>query len=113
MKNSFRPFNFIRTLKSRYKVGLVFFLPVMLILLVLLAVDYLCHVREIREQIELSASQLGQVTLGSFRHAMLMNDSATNAMMMRDAAAQKPVNKVWSGFEWHDPSKQRGGGDRQ
>lgn len=95
MKNSFRSFNFIRSLNLRYKVGLFFFLPVMLILLALLAVDYFRDVREIREQIEVSASQLGQVTLGSFRHAMLTNDSATIALMVQDVAAQKSIRKVW------------------
>jgi hypothetical protein len=75
--------------------GLVFLLPVPLILLALLAVDYFRDARAIREQIELSASQLGRVTLGSFRHAMLQNDAVTIAMMVREAAVQKPVKKVW------------------
>jgi signal transduction histidine kinase len=95
MKTTFAPVRFICALKLRYKVGLAFFLPVTLVLLALLIVDYQRDTRAIREQIELSASQLGYTTLSNMRHAMLMNDSEMVGNMMMDVAAQRNIQKVW------------------
>ncbi|MEW5939483.1 MAG: sensor histidine kinase [Chloroflexota bacterium] len=89
------PLHSFRSLKLRYKVGFAFFLPVTLVLLGLLGADYVRDARAVRDQIEQAASQLGQITLGNMRHAMLVNDSEMVSMMVRDVAAQETVEKVW------------------
>ena len=101
------------SLKLRYKVGLAFFLPVTVALLSLLSVDYLRDTRALRDQVELSASQLGQVALGNMRHAMLINDSAMVAQMVQDVAAQETVQKVWivdaNGVTWQSSDERENG----
>lgn len=98
MKKSARSMRPYYELKLRHKVGIVFFLPALLALLVMLAAHIVRDAREAkanREQVKVAASSLGHAMLNGLRHAMLKNDSETLDSMVNDMGSAYPVRRIW------------------
>lgn len=86
-------FNLLRH-SLRARVALVVALPVFLALLALSFTHYLRERQLIEEQIQFSALQLGEVTLGSLQHAMLENDAAHMFEVIEDVTGMPNVERV-------------------
>jgi signal transduction histidine kinase len=79
----------------RFKVALVFVLPVLLLVLLLSYSHYLRERAAVEEQIRLSATQLGGVVLGALRQSMLVNDSAAIANTLNNVGQLGGIKRVW------------------
>ncbi len=71
----------------RVRVALAVAAPIFLALSLLSLVNYARERRIFQDQLQRSAQQLGEVTLGSLRHAMLVNDRGLLAQVVDDLAA--------------------------
>lgn len=76
-----------KTGSLRIKVALAVAVPIFLVLSSLSFVHYGRERRIFQEQLQRSAEQLGEVTLGSLRHAMLVNDRELLSQVVDDLAA--------------------------
>ena len=79
----------------RFKVVVAFILPMILVLSVL---SYIHNVRELAElesQVESSTIQLGDITLGNLRHAMLLNDNAMIGDILHEIKESSTFESLW------------------
>ena len=79
----------------RFKVALVFVLPVLLLVLLLSYSHYLRERAAVEEQIRQNASQLGVVILSALRQSMLVNDSRAIAGILSDVGRLGSIKRVW------------------
>jgi signal transduction histidine kinase len=75
-----------RTGSLRIKVALAVAVPIFLVLSCLSFIHYARERRIFQKQLQLSAQQLGEVTLGGLRHAMLVNDRELLSQVVDDLA---------------------------
>jgi signal transduction histidine kinase len=68
----------------RVKVAMAVAVPIFLVLSLLSAIHYFRERRVLQAQLQLSAQQLGEVTLGGLRHAMLVNDRGHLSQVVDD-----------------------------
>jgi signal transduction histidine kinase len=79
----------------RYKVALVFVLPIFVLVLFLSYNHYVNERALVKEQIKLTAAQLGDVVLGSLGQSMLMNDRTMISESLKDIGKQGNFKRVW------------------
>lgn len=77
-------------LRAKFALGLA--LPLLLILSSLSVVNYLRARRNLEVQMALTAEQLGEVTLSSLRHGMLVNDRSLLSQMLDDVVELEDIS---------------------
>ncbi|MGA9533327.1 MAG: sensor histidine kinase [Anaerolineales bacterium] len=80
---------FQSNLRAKFALGLA--LPLLLILSAIALVNYQRDRQLLEDQMELAAEQLGDVTLSSLRHAMLVNDSTLVGEVLSDLVDQEDI----------------------
>ncbi len=80
------------SLRARVALGVA--LPVFLALLLLSLTNYWRERQLIEDQIQFSALQLGEVTLGSLQHVMLENDAQLMSAVIEDMSGMPNVERV-------------------
>lgn len=83
---------FFRSL--RFKIALGMIVPVVIALLILSWVHYLRERRVLESQLQSTASQLGEVMLGSLHHAMQTNNTEMAAHILEDVGNLENVDRV-------------------
>ena len=81
-----------RSLRAKIALGVA--LPIFLTLAGFSVVHFLRERQLVEEQIQLTAQQLGDLTLGSLRHAMEVNDSALLAQILHDVDGMSSIQQV-------------------
>lgn len=89
-RSRLRPFR--TSLRARVALGIA--LPLLLVLSSLSLLHYWREHQLLENQIRLSALQLGEVMIGSLRHAMLVNDSEMLAQILADVGGMENVRQV-------------------
>lgn len=82
----------LHSLRARLALGVGF--PILIALTALSALHYWREFNLIDEQTRLTAVQIGEVALGSLRHAMLANDSPHLDQILLDLAAKQNILQV-------------------
>jgi hypothetical protein len=83
---------FRRSLRARVALGVA--LPVLLAMASLAMAVYFRERQLLEDQLKVSITQLGQALTGSLRHAMLADDRALMAEILRDVAAMQSIRRV-------------------
>jgi signal transduction histidine kinase len=83
-----------RKLDLRIKVALVFMLPILLLVLYLAYDHYLVENELLMKQAQSTATQLGDVVLGSLSHSMLLNDRAMLSSAVQDIGGNENIKRV-------------------
>jgi signal transduction histidine kinase len=83
---------FRKSLRARVALGIA--LPLLLVLSSLSLLHYWRERQLLEDQIRLTALQLGEVMMGSLRHAMLVNDSEMLAQVLADVGGMENVRQV-------------------
>jgi signal transduction histidine kinase len=89
-RNSF--FRLRTSLRARVAFGVA--LPVLLALATLSLTHYLRERHVLEDQMEMSSSQMGALTLGGLQHAMLTNDKYMLEQIIQDVGSMENVNRV-------------------
>ena len=79
----------------RFKVIVVFILPMILVLAALFLIHNTREQAELERQIELSTIQLGDITLSNLRHAMMLNDSDMLGGMLQNVRDSSGFERIW------------------
>jgi signal transduction histidine kinase len=79
----------------RFKVAVAFVLPMILVLVTSSYVQNTREQAELEKQIEASTIQLGDVTLGNLRHAMLLNDKGMVGGMLQSIKKGSTFENIW------------------
>jgi signal transduction histidine kinase len=79
----------------RVKVAVTIVAPVMLAFFVLSIAYYVSAQRIAEQQAGFSAVELGDVMLGSLKHAMLANDNSMLQASLQDVAAEHNIARIW------------------
>ncbi len=81
-------------LNLRARIALCVALPIMLVMSSLVIMHHFRELRLIEDQVRLSTSQLGEVLMGSLRHAMLVNDPEMMEMIIIDVGRMENFQEV-------------------
>ena len=79
----------------RFKVTVVFVLPMLLILSVLSYVHNTREQKELEEQIQMTTIQIGNMALSGMKHAMLRNDQEVVARILRNIGTNPSIKQIW------------------
>ena len=78
----------------RYKIAVVFVLPMVVAMLALSFAHNQRERRELERQTELSAIQLGDLALGGLRHGMMLNDRQMIANVLKDIGKYPTIQNI-------------------
>lgn len=81
-------------LNLRARIAICVALPILLVMSALVLMHHFRERHLLESQIRLSTSQLGEVLMGSLRHAMLVNDSEMIARIITDVGRMENFNEV-------------------
>jgi signal transduction histidine kinase len=95
MKDKTHSYHSFRNFGLRYKVALVFGIPVLLIALFLSFNYYSGEKRALEEQARRNAIQLGDVILASLKHGMLVHDQTLISSVLSGASQHENINRIW------------------
>ena len=84
----------IKKLDLRFKVALVFMIPIFLLVIYLSYDHYLVENELLIKQAQSTATQLGNIVLSSLSHSMLLNDRAMLSGAIHDIGAQENIQRV-------------------
>jgi signal transduction histidine kinase len=87
-----RLFKIRHSLRGRAALGIA--LPVFIILLVLSLFHYVRERNLMAEQVRLTATQIGEVTLGSLRHVMLEKDETHLGQILEDVGQMENIQRL-------------------
>ncbi|MBI5354253.1 MAG: hypothetical protein HZB50_16540 [Chloroflexi bacterium] len=87
--------NPVRRLNLRYKVGLAFILPIVLVLALISRLHYIRESKNFQTQLELSTIQLGEVTLDGIRNSMYENNWDAVAASLSDITDRDTIVRAW------------------
>lgn len=79
-------------LRAKFAIGLA--LPLLLILAGLSVIDYVRAQRNLETQMALTAERLGEVTLSSLRHGMLVNDPSLVSEVLENVVAMDDISSA-------------------
>ncbi|MBI4711156.1 MAG: hypothetical protein HY767_01650, partial [Candidatus Omnitrophica bacterium] len=79
----------------RFKVTVVFVLPMLLILSVLSYMHNTREQKELEEQIQMTTIQIGNMALSGMKHAMLRNDQEVVARILRNIGTNPSIKQIW------------------
>ena len=79
----------------RFKVTVVFVLPMLLILSVLSYVHNTREQKKLEEQIQMTTIQIGNMALLGMKHAMLRNDQEVVARIFKNIGTNPSIKQMW------------------
>lgn len=79
----------------RYKVALVFGVPVLAIALLLSVYHFVSEKQALEEQARINAAQLGSLVLGGMKHTMLVNNRAMMQSVFNETSQLEDIIRLW------------------
>jgi signal transduction histidine kinase len=79
----------------RYKVALVFGLPVLLIAALIWIDHYTGEKKALEEQARVNSLQMGTLLLASLKHTMIMNDHSMIESVLTGTSQQGDIDRIW------------------
>jgi signal transduction histidine kinase len=79
----------------RYKVALLFGIPILSIAIFLLLFYYTAEKKIIEEQAQISSIQMGSMIVASMKHTMMINDHSMMQSVLNETSQQGEISRIW------------------
>ena len=79
----------------RYKVALLFAIPIILIALLVMFIYYTGERKEFEEQAQSTSIQMGSMILASMKHTMMVNDQSMMQSILTETSQQGDITRIW------------------